>query len=233
MSMAKLKMVTERSPERAALAEAIEAYRQARREPQACHDSTAQASERRWAAQQALDELLDERRESDLATPFLASVATGRPCEAVDLERPSVAERESEIALQREIEIWDRTREACELRIGGLQDRVVLTQRIVEVKAGEVLRPSIQPLSEKAEKFRKDFELSVGTLKFLQGGCFRNTTGTVLDRSIGVALRPIEPHTVPHMHAAFESLCSNADHAVRAALAPVFSNMSSGTSSGT
>jgi hypothetical protein len=44
MATAKLKMVESRSPERQALAEAIDAHASATKELQACHDAISQAS---------------------------------------------------------------------------------------------------------------------------------------------------------------------------------------------
>jgi hypothetical protein len=61
MSTAKaLKIVTERSPERKALAEVIEAHRHAQRELQDCRDASEQASARWWQVRRALDALYEE-----------------------------------------------------------------------------------------------------------------------------------------------------------------------------
>jgi hypothetical protein len=56
------------------------------------------------------------------------------------LKGPESVDRDKEKALGHEIEIWMRTKEACDARVSDLQERVVSAKRCVEVKAGAVWR---------------------------------------------------------------------------------------------
>jgi hypothetical protein len=95
------------------LAEAIENHRLAARELRDCRDAATQAMECKWEAQRNLESFRESRLLPDLAASFMAD----RACGSDDLERPEIESRDKELTLERNIETWDRTKDACESRM--------------------------------------------------------------------------------------------------------------------
>ena len=80
--------------------------------------------------------------------------------------RAPIADRDKEKAREHEIEIWMRTKEACEARVSDLQERMVSAKRCVEVKAGAVMAEAIDPLIAKIDRrLRKNMQAVVDELK--------------------------------------------------------------------
>jgi hypothetical protein len=219
----------DRTPERTALAESIEAHRLAKRELSDCHSAIEKASEhcghlllrRDEIREQGLEEkrsgwlppgvaLVRERLQNFGPVPCVGNSNSYNEmieCAVESMKPPPPSDEERK--LEFEVSEWRKVRRASEGRIEGLERKVVWSKLAVESKAAEVMaatRLSKETL-ESYEIDRARIEQRGGGLRYIQS----RLGDSALNREVGLSLRPLRIHPRTDLEAAFNELCSNAD----------------------
>jgi hypothetical protein len=141
MTMRDMKSLPDRDPARAKLAAAIALEAGAARDLQVAEQASALATSRYYEAQSALDELRKEQHAPSgaLAAEFISSVGSGNPCNVAVLERSSVESRAKMTAAENDVNVWQQTREECDLAARQKEDAVAESKERLERAARVVI----------------------------------------------------------------------------------------------
>jgi hypothetical protein len=171
MTMRDMKPILERKPNRKALASAINAHAGARRDLQVAEQAAELASDHLWKAQAGLDRLRDAgaAQSGSRAEKFIASVASGTPCDTAVLERSSIDARAQITAAETDIQIWQATLEECKqavfekgLAAADAKERVEKAARAVVCNSETVPR-----LLDELEVLQSDLINKFSVLRFV------------------------------------------------------------------
>jgi hypothetical protein len=141
MTKPNLKLISERSPARAALATAIAEHANAERELLAAREAVEKARDRQWDAQHRLA-ALQERPAEATANPamaFISAMQAGRDADVAELS-PVNTRADEEAAIQDEIDALRKTRAALDTAVVEREAAISYTKVAVKDAVVEVLR---------------------------------------------------------------------------------------------
>jgi chromosome segregation ATPase len=142
MSKTSLKLISERSSARAALAAAIAEHANAERDLLAAREAVDQARQRAWNVQDRLAALQERPAEATAnpAVAWLAAMKEGREASIVELAGPVNARADEETAIQGEIDALSKTRAALDAAVTEREGAIVNAKGKVKDAAAQVLR---------------------------------------------------------------------------------------------
>jgi chromosome segregation ATPase len=153
-----LKLVSERSPQREALALAIANVAQAEGDLKVARDAAGKARDRAWAAQDRLDVLREEHQTAPAnpADAFILAMRENRVAGVAELEGPAKSHQAEEAAIQAEIDALSSTRAAIAAAIPAREKALSdakskLAGAVAEVLRSEIDVPTLLAAAEKAE----------------------------------------------------------------------------------
>jgi hypothetical protein len=142
MSKPHMKLISERSPARVALATAIAEHADAERDLLVAREAVDKARERAWSAQDRLAALQERPAEATAnpATAWLAAMKEGREASVLELEGSGDARKAEETAIQGEIEALRKTRAALDAVVVEREGAIAYAKGKVKDAVAEVLR---------------------------------------------------------------------------------------------
>jgi hypothetical protein len=150
-----LKLVSERSPQREALAAAIANAERAEADAKAAREAAVKARDRKWEVDDRLEALRQQHQAAPIspAEAYIAATRAGHDVGLAELEAPTKARAAAEADLQREIDALTKTRHILEEAASNLGEVISATKRKVEEAVAEVLRSEVDaaPLLAEAE----------------------------------------------------------------------------------
>jgi hypothetical protein len=145
MKATPLKLVSERSPARAALAAAIAEHANAERDHRSAREAVDKARERAWDAQDRLA-VLQARPAEATANPgvaYITAVQEGREPSVAEIEGPAKTREAEEAAIQGEIEALVKTRAALDDAVIEREGAIIAAKGKIKDAAAEVMRSEI------------------------------------------------------------------------------------------
>jgi hypothetical protein len=160
MKATPLKLVSERSPVRVALAASIAEHANAERDHRAAREAVDKAREIAWNAQDRLAAMKARPAEAtaDPAAAFITAMQVGRQASVADLEGPAKAREAEEDAIQGEIESLTKMRVALDAAVIERESAIIAAKGKITDAAAQVLRSEIDVarLLEEAEAATAD-----------------------------------------------------------------------------
>jgi hypothetical protein len=153
MSKQNLKLVSERSPARLALASRIAEHAKAERDHRSAREAVDKARERAWDAQDRLASL--QARPADAtanpATAFIAAMQAGREHSVEELAGPAKAREAEEDAIAAEIEALAKMRAALDAAVIERESAIIAAKGKIKDAVAQVLRSEIDVAALLAE----------------------------------------------------------------------------------
>jgi len=216
--MRDMKSLPDCDPARTKLASAIALHAGARRDLQVAEQAAELAASRHWEAQSKLEELhkVVAAPSGARAAEFIASVASGAPCNVAVLERSAIDARAKMTAAENEVAVWDETRRECDAAVRAKEAEVSNAKERVEKAARVVVANSemITRLMDGLEAMQAEVIAQRVALRFIWGkGLNGELSGPDKDRIESLLRQDLtgwESHPVHGVwRAAFEELQSN------------------------
>ena len=221
----------ERSPERTALASAIDAHRRLKAELQGLNDAISKGQEARWGLRSKLEKLQEEARAAKVAQYIPAGVADVverlEACrrlpygqtehdetvrQAREFMAPPVPSEE-EKQLQAKIAEWFKIEQAQEHKLDDLRLKITWAELAVKARASEVIAAALATRDHLRgyEIARAQLEAKAGGLRYVQS---KLSSDSIVGREIGISLRSMSLHPRPDITAAFDALLLDPDAVV-------------------
>jgi hypothetical protein len=157
-------------PGRKNLAAAIALHAGARRDLRIADEAASLAAQKCWEAQSRLEKLREGGEPSgSRADKFIASIAAGAPCDTVVLERSLVEARSKISAAENDSNVWDQTREECDLAAREKEAGVAVARDRVERCACVVIAnpETVNRLGDELEALHAEIIERRSELRFL------------------------------------------------------------------
>jgi hypothetical protein len=213
-----LKPLPDHDPARSKLAAAIALHACSARDLQLAEQAAKLAERRFYDALSKLDAIREEPHAPSgaLADSFIASVASGAPCNVATLERSSVESRAKLTAAENDVNVWKQTHEECEQAVRAKATDVVAAKEAVERCARKIVCDSAMAarLMDNLETKQAEIIENRVILRFIWGnGLNGELSGPDKDRIESLLRQDLtgwESHPVHGVwRAAFEELQSN------------------------
>jgi hypothetical protein len=214
--MRDMKPLPDRDPARAKLAAAIALEAGAARDLQVAEQAAGLAASRYFEAEDKLEAMRKAAAvpHVGLADDFIASVASGAPCDAAVLGKSAVEARAKMTAAESEVNVWKQTHEECDLAVRAKEAEVVTAKERVEKAARHVVATSAEGLLAGLEEMQAEVIERRVALRFVWGkglnGELSQPDKERIENLLRQDLTGLESHPVYGVwRAAFEELQSN------------------------